>query len=202
MFFSQRPPGANLWAVKLDLYWMQQGRSHSIRGHGVSCEVLEHIEQGVPKLWAWAGISCEIRANIRLQIKCTVNVMCLNHPETIPPSPGPWKNCLHVINSWCQKCWGPLTYRMWTLTGWFWGASMQDCFPDSSDGKESTCNMGDLGLIPGLGRSPGEGKGYPLQYSSLENSMDHVVHGVAKSWTRLSDFHFHTQDWLTLIGCC
>ena len=44
--------------------------------------------------------------------------------------------------------------------------------------------------IPGLGRSPGEGKGYPLQYSGLENSMDYTVHGVAKSWTRPRDFHF------------
>ena len=59
-----------------------------------------------------------------------------------------------------------------------------------SAGKESVCNVGDLGLIPGLGRSPGEGKGYPCQYSGLENSMDCIVHGVAKSWTRLSDFHF------------
>ena len=50
--------------------------------------------------------------------------------------------------------------------------------------------MGDLGSIPGLGRSPVEGKGSPLQYSGLENSTDCVVHGVAKSWTRLSDFHF------------
>ena len=50
-----------------------------------------------------------------------------------------------------------------------------------SAGKESACNMGDLGSIPGLGRSPGEGNGYPLQYSSLENSMDCIVHGVAKS---------------------
>ena len=49
----------------------------------------------------------------------------------------------------------------------------------------------DLGSIPGLGRSPGEGKGYQLQYSGLENSMDCIVHGVAKSRTRLSDFHFH-----------
>ena len=55
----------------------------------------------------------------------------------------------------------------------------------------SVCNVGDLGLIPGLGRSPGEGNGYPLQYSGLENSMDSLVHGVAKSRTRLSDFHFH-----------
>ena len=59
-----------------------------------------------------------------------------------------------------------------------------------SAGKESACNVGDLGAIPGLGRSPGEGKGSPLQYSGLENSMDCIVHGVAKSWTRLRDFHF------------
>ena len=50
--------------------------------------------------------------------------------------------------------------------------------------------MGDLGSISGLGRSPGEGKGYPLQYSGLENSMDCIVHEVAKSRTQLSDFHF------------
>ena len=54
--------------------------------------------------------------------------------------------------------------------------------------------MGDLGLIPGLGRSPGEGKGYPLQYSGLENSMDCIVLGVTKSRTRLSDFDFHFDN--------
>ena len=64
-------------------------------------------------------------------------------------------------------------------------------FPGGSEGKASACNVGDLGLIPGLGRSPGEGKGYSLQYSGLENSMDCIVDGVAKSWTRVSDFHFH-----------
>ena len=53
-------------------------------------------------------------------------------------------------------------------------------FPDSSVGKESACNAGNLGSIPGLGRSPGEGKGYPLQYSGLENSMDCIVDGVAE----------------------
>ena len=56
-------------------------------------------------------------------------------------------------------------------------------FPCVSAGKE-------LGLIPGLGRSPGEGKGYPLQYSGLEKSMDCIVHGVTKGQTQLSDFHF------------
>ena len=64
-------------------------------------------------------------------------------------------------------------------------------FPCDSAGKESACNVGDLGLIPGLGRSPGEGNGYPLQYSHLENSMGSILHGVAKSWTWLSDFHKH-----------
>ena len=67
-------------------------------------------------------------------------------------------------------------------------------FPCGSAGKESACNLGDLGLIPGLGRSPGEGKGYPLQYSGLENSMDCIVHRVAKSQTQLSDFHSHTYQ--------
>ena len=56
--------------------------------------------------------------------------------------------------------------------------------------KYLTCSAGDQGWIPRLGRSPGEGKGYPLQYSGLENAMDYIVHGVAKSRTRLSDFHF------------
>ena len=64
-------------------------------------------------------------------------------------------------------------------------------FPCGSAGKESAHNAGDLGSIPGLERSPGEGKGYPLQYSALENSMDCIVHGVTKSQTPLIDLHFH-----------
>ena len=64
--------------------------------------------------------------------------------------------------------------------------------PGGSDGKESACNAGDLCSIPGSGRSPGERKGYPLQYSCLENSMDSgawfaTVHGITNSWTQLSD---------------
>ena len=70
-------------------------------------------------------------------------------------------------------------------------------FPCGLAGKEPTCNAGDLSSIPGLGRSPEGEKGYPSQYSGLENSMDRgawqaPVHGVAKSRTRLSDFHFHS----------
>ena len=64
-------------------------------------------------------------------------------------------------------------------------------FPGGSAGKESTCNTGDLCLLPELGRSPVEGDVYPLQYSGLENSMDCIIYGVAKSWTQLSDFHSH-----------
>ena len=68
--------------------------------------------------------------------------------------------------------------------------------PWGSAGKEPACSVGDLGPIPGLGRSPGEGKAYPLQDFGLENPMDCIVHEVAKSWTRLSDFHFH------FLGIC
>ena len=71
-------------------------------------------------------------------------------------------------------------------------ALITEGFPGGSAGKESACNAGDLGSIPGLGRSPGEGKGYPLQYPGLENSMD-TVHWVAKNWTQLSEFNF-TSD--------
>ena len=63
-------------------------------------------------------------------------------------------------------------------------------FAGGSSGKESACNVGDLGSIPGLGRSPREGNGYPLQCSGLENSLDCIVHDVAKSQTQHSDFHF------------
>ena len=63
-------------------------------------------------------------------------------------------------------------------------------FPCGSAGKESACNAGDLGSIPGLGRCPGEEKGYPLQYPGL-----YTVHGVTKSWIQLSDFHFHFSHW-------
>ena len=86
------------------------------------------------------------------------------------------------FNSWVGKiCWR----RDRLHTPVFLG------FPGGSARKISICNVGDLGSIPGLGISPGEGKGYLLQYSGLENSMGCIVHGVSKSRTRQSDFHFH-----------
>ena len=63
-------------------------------------------------------------------------------------------------------------------------------FPCGLAGKESARSAGNLGSIPGLERFPGKQKGYLLQYSGLENSIDYIVHGVAKSQTQLSDFHF------------
>ena len=63
-------------------------------------------------------------------------------------------------------------------------------FPNDSAGKWLACKAGDLGLIPWLGWSPGEGQGYPLQYPGLENSRECIVCGATKSWTLLSDFHF------------
>ena len=88
---------------------------------------------------------------------------------------------------------------------------MSGGFPGGSDVKASAFNAGDLGLIPGMGRSPGEGNGNPLHYSRLENPMDGgawwaTAHGVAKSRTRLSDFTFTfmCQDLVTseaLVTC-
>ena len=84
------------------------------------------------------------------------------------------------FNSWVKKMpWG----RDRLPTPVFLG------FPCGSAGKESTCNAGALVLIPGLGRSPREGKAYPLQYSDLENSMDCIVHKVTKRQILLSSFH-------------
>ena len=74
-------------------------------------------------------------------------------------------------------------------------------FPCGSAGKESTCNVGDLFcLIPGLGTSPGELNGYPHQYIGVDNFMDCTVHGVAKSRTRLSSFHFLYIFLYILVG--
>ena len=84
------------------------------------------------------------------------------------------------FDSWVRKiCWRRDKLLTPVLLG----------FPGGSAGKEFTCNVGDLGSIPRLGRYPGEGKGYPLQYSGLEKSMDCIGHGVAKSQTQLSKFH-------------
>ena len=89
----------------------------------------------------------------------------------------------------------PMNTQDWSPFGWTGWISLQSKrlsrVPCGSAGKKSVCNVGHLGLIPGLGRSPGEGKGYSLQYSGLENSTDCIVLMVTKSQTQLSEFHFH-----------
>jgi len=91
-------------------------------------------------------------------------------------------------------------------------------FSYGSAGKESACNVGDLGSIPGLRRSPGEGRGYPLQYSGLENPMNCIVHGVTKSrtWLEWLSLHFFKNvqcqkwtlqqtidlEWLWCVNIC
>jgi len=86
--------------------------------------------------------------------------------------------CLQCRRSWFDSWVRKILWRRdWLPTPVFLG------FPCGLAGKESAPNAGDLGSIPGLGRFPGKGKGYPLQYSGLENSMDCIDYGVTKSWT-------------------
>ena len=87
---------------------------------------------------------------------------------------------------------GTFRSHRWSLnTRFIFGLVCQSGFPCGAAGKESTCNEGDLDLIPGSGRFPGEGNSYPLHYFGLEKSMDSIVHGIAKRRTQLSNFHFH-----------
>ena len=122
-------------------------------------------------------------------------ICCLSNPSQNFPGDSDGRVCLQCrrpgFNPWVGKIpWR----RAWLLTPVFLG------FPSGSDSKESACNAGDLGLISGLGRSPGKGKGYPLQYSGLENSMDCIVHEVAENRTQLSDFHFQWKpEFVTVL---
>ena len=112
----------------------------------------------------------------------------MSPPQTLVPTPN-----THIHTHTAFSCSFPINSAMLhCLRG----------FPGGSDGKASACNAGDPGLIPGSGRSPGEGNGNPLQYSCLENSMDEgawwaTVHGVTKSRTRLSNLtHLLTNSLL------
>ena len=143
------------------------------------------------------GGSCTWRGCIlalsSVQFSCSVvsdSLQPCGLQHTKPPCPSPTPG----------SHWGPVSF--WHKNQPFYGQicdMMIWCFCHSfwerAVGKESANNAGDLGSIPGLERSPGEGHGNPLQYSCLENSKDKgawqaTVHGVAKSWTRPSDFHF------------
>ena len=127
---------------------------------------------------------------------------CEHKVHSEPPRPsGAISGCPSQVHQWAPPSHTPLLSPptvadslMLHLAARF---SLANEVSSSSTGKESACNAGDPGLIPGLGRPPGEGKGYPLQDSGLENSMDCVAHGVTKSWTRLNDFQFDNTVSLT-----
>ena len=111
---------------------------------------------------------------------------------TIPwtEEPGGLQFVEHIESDMTKETWQAPAHRHCPPRSF--SCSYTASFPGDSDRKESSCNAGDPGLIPGLGRSPGEGNGHPTQYSCRENPMDRgswsaTVHGVAKHRTRLSD---------------
>ena len=106
-------------------------------------------------------------------------------PADSPPPPPAMGPLLSPLPPWPAVLWGSPCLNI--------AICVKKGFPCGSAGKEFACNAGDPDLIPGLGRSPGEGKGYPLQYSGLENSIDCIVHGVSKSQTQLSNFHLYKK---------
>ena len=115
------------------------------------------------------------------------SILAWRIPETEEPGGLQSMGSQRVGHDWETE---PFTFVMassfssWTILSWG--------FPCGSAGKESACNMGDLGSTPGLGRSPREGKGHPLQYLGLGKFTDCIVHGAAKSQTKLSYFHTHS----------
>ena len=122
----------------------------------------------------------------------------------------PWAHThglIRTIHLFTGQCIMLLYIQRTPWTTLFWTSGVHFCVellidanyrPWCSCGKESACNGRDLGWIPGLGRSPGERKGYPLQYSGLESFMDCI--GVAKSQTGLSEFHFHLSQYHTIVA--
>ena len=126
----------------------------------------------------------------------------------MPPSWNlPWSLNLNVISASFESLWHSL-YTPLKLLDTSYNFIPRPClihhfpspssqgFPRGSAGKESTWNNGDLGSIPGLGRSPGEGNSYPLQYSVLENSMDYIVHGwVRHDWETFTSSHDAWNIW-------
>ena len=138
------------------------------------------------RILEWVAISFSrgsSQPSDRIRVSCTVG-RCFHRLHLSP-------TLAMNSSSYWTRSWHSHPSHLWsTAIHVAWG------FPCGLAGNESACNVGDLRSIPGLGRSPGERKGYPLQYSGLENSMDCIVPGVAESWTPLSNFHFTSQmDW-------
>ena len=136
----------------------------------------------------------------KTEVQRSENVCSLSQPVTrkdLKQDGTTWVRGLHTIRLPMKE--------MATQSSLLPSSFLKD-FPGCSAWKESTGNVGDLVSIPGLGRSPGEGKVYPLQYSGLENTMDCIDYGVAKSRIRMSSFHFpvflpgKSQGQTSLVG--
>ena len=144
------------------------------------------------KQFGWQGLPCLETIEIRTQ---NLSTIIKNH--ILCPWDSPGKNTAVGWHAFLQRIFLTQGSNPPLLPLLHWQAGSlplaQPGLPCGSAGKEFACNAGDLGSMPGLGRFPGEGKGYPLQYSGLENSMDYTVHGVARSRTRLSYFDSLTQ---------
>ena len=151
---------------------------------------LSHLNEQLP--WQ-EGFTCQHDncGSVRAQIPCYFplegNWYLINRLLSMKSTHIYWESWA-IKKAECRRidafklwCWRRLLRVPWTA----WS------FPGGSCGKEPTCNVGDWSSIPGLGKCPGEGHGTPLQYSGLQNSMNSIVHEVAKSWTQQSDFHFH-----------
>ena len=118
------------------------------------------------KKYRWVAPSPPTKTHLQLTfLNNPISLICFS--KIFCPQQGQFRQCYHLLDTLSELD-----------------------FPGGSVGKESACDEGDLGSIPGLGRSPGEGKGYPLQYCGQENSIDSIVHGVAQSQTQLRDFHW------------
>ena len=129
--------------------------------------------------WTWKIVQSEPwNSQGKEPLWSTLQIMKLPFGQDIgATTPRYAGRALHKLTEWCSHQWHHEFVHLSQLS------------PGGSAGKESTCNAGDLGSIPGLRRSPGEGNNYPLQHSGLENPRDYTVHGVAKSQTWGSDFH-------------
>ena len=128
-------------------------------------------------LTMWINTNCRkfLELGVRDHLTCLLRNLYMSQEATV--------RTLHRTTDWFQIGKG--------IQGCVLSPSLLNLgFPCGSVGKDSACNAGDLGSIPGLGRSPGEEKGFPLQYSGLD-SLDCIAHGVTRSRTRLSDFYFH-----------